>query len=135
LLEAELKHARRSILPTDAGNRRVDWRGSGWDSSNASISTLTKNLDQALDLYADIIVNPIFPESELELTRKRTLALHSTPLESRNHFDATVYDRVFTAKNIHTADSSPATKLPSKESRAPIWSKRMNRLTDRTTRF
>ncbi|MDQ3636284.1 MAG: insulinase family protein [Acidobacteriota bacterium] len=47
--------------------------GSDWDSTNAVMQTLTKHLDTALNLYADVIVNPVFPESELETARKRTL--------------------------------------------------------------
>lgn len=47
--------------------------GSGWDSANVTLQTLTKNIDPALELYADIIVNPVFPEDELETLRKRTL--------------------------------------------------------------
>jgi zinc protease len=46
---------------------------SGWDSANVAIQTLTKNLDKALDIYSDVIVNPTFPETELENTRKRAL--------------------------------------------------------------
>jgi zinc protease len=45
----------------------------GWDSTNVSMQTLTKNLDQALDLYADVITNPSFPNTELESIRRRTL--------------------------------------------------------------
>jgi zinc protease len=46
---------------------------SGWDSTNVTLQTLTKNLDQALDLYSDIIVNPAFPAAELESNRRRAL--------------------------------------------------------------
>lgn len=47
--------------------------GSGWDSTNVSISTLTKNLDKALEIYSDVIVNPTFPEKEIETVRRRAL--------------------------------------------------------------
>src|SRR5690606_29664806 len=47
--------------------------GSGWDSANISLQTLTKNIDKALDIYSDVILHPSFPESELETLRKRTL--------------------------------------------------------------
>src|SRR5690606_8321646 len=47
--------------------------GSGWDSANISLQTLTKNIDKALDLYSDIVLHPSFPESELETLRKRAL--------------------------------------------------------------
>ncbi len=47
--------------------------GSGWDSMNVTLQTLTKNLDAALDIYSDIIQNPAFPVSELESLRARSL--------------------------------------------------------------
>ena len=46
---------------------------SDWDSTNVSIQTLTKHLDTALDIYADVITNPTFPADELETTRQRSL--------------------------------------------------------------
>jgi zinc protease len=45
--------------------------GSDWDSSNVSLLTLTKNLDRALDVFSDVVVNPIFPEAEFEQQRRR----------------------------------------------------------------
>ncbi len=48
--------------------------GSGIDSSAVSMSALKENLDASLDLYADIILNPSFPEFELERLRKQRLA-------------------------------------------------------------
>jgi zinc protease len=48
--------------------------GSGIDSSVVVMSALKKNLDASLDLYADIILNPSFPEDELERLRKQSLA-------------------------------------------------------------
>ncbi len=47
---------------------------SSWDSTNVSMSTLTKNLNQALDIYSDVIVNPAFAETEMETLRRRSLA-------------------------------------------------------------
>jgi zinc protease len=47
--------------------------GSGWDSTNVSLQTLTKNLDSALDIYADVVQNPAFPPTELESLRARSL--------------------------------------------------------------
>lgn len=48
--------------------------GSGIDSSTVAMSALKENLDDSLDLYADIILNPEFPEAELERLRKQRLA-------------------------------------------------------------
>jgi zinc protease len=47
--------------------------GSGWDSTNVSMTTLTKHLDMALELYADVIVNPTFPDAELNPIKQRAI--------------------------------------------------------------
>jgi len=47
--------------------------GAGWDSTNVAMQTLTKNLDQALDIYSDVVLNPAFPDSEFEKLRRRSL--------------------------------------------------------------
>ena len=46
----------------------------GWDSTTASMRSLTRQLDAALELYADVIVNPAFPEQELARVRDTRLA-------------------------------------------------------------
>ncbi|MBT8080667.1 MAG: insulinase family protein [Gammaproteobacteria bacterium] len=48
--------------------------GAGIDGSSVSLSALKENLDESLDLYADIILNPIFPKNELQRLRKNRLA-------------------------------------------------------------
>ena len=48
--------------------------GSGIDSSSVGMSALKENLDSSLDLYADIILNPAFPSTELDRLRKLRLA-------------------------------------------------------------
>jgi len=47
---------------------------SSLDSSTVALNTLSENLDKALDLYADVVLNPAFQESELERLRKQRLA-------------------------------------------------------------
>jgi zinc protease len=47
--------------------------GAGWDSTNVSTTTLTKHLDKALELYADVVVNPTFPEAELNPIKQRAV--------------------------------------------------------------
>ncbi len=44
------------------------------DASWLSLSTLKQNLGASLDIFTDIILNPEFPESELERVRKQQLA-------------------------------------------------------------
>jgi len=48
--------------------------GSGIDASGVSISALKENLDASLELYADVVLNPAFPQKELDRLRKARLA-------------------------------------------------------------
>ena len=48
--------------------------GSGIDSSTVGISALKENLDASLDIFADLVLNPAFPENELERLRKMRIA-------------------------------------------------------------
>jgi zinc protease len=73
--------------------------GSGWDSTNVSMSTLTRNLDQALDIFSDVIVNPTFPESEFEQVRRRTLGSFIQRRSNPNAISDVVYDRVIYGKD------------------------------------
>jgi predicted Zn-dependent peptidase len=47
--------------------------GSGWDSSNASLSVLTKNLEGALAVFADVVTAPAFDAKEFTRVRDNTL--------------------------------------------------------------
>ncbi len=44
------------------------------DSSTVSLDTLKQHLEPSLDIFTDIILNPSFPESELERLRQQQLA-------------------------------------------------------------
>jgi predicted Zn-dependent peptidase len=46
----------------------------GWDSTTASLRTLTRHLDRALEIYADVVTNPAFPDKELQRLRAQRLA-------------------------------------------------------------
>jgi zinc protease len=48
--------------------------GSGIDASGVSISALKEKLDDSLELFADVVLNPAFPENELDRLRKARLA-------------------------------------------------------------
>ncbi len=48
--------------------------GSNLDVSSVSLSALKMNLEPSLDLYADIILNPSFPEKEFNRLQKQQLA-------------------------------------------------------------
>ena len=47
--------------------------GSNLDMSTVSMSALTENLDDSLDIFADVILNPVFPEGDIERLRKLQL--------------------------------------------------------------
>ena len=47
--------------------------GSNLDTSSVRMSTLRETLDEALEIYADVILNPSFPDNELERLRQLQL--------------------------------------------------------------
>ncbi len=49
------------------------YSGSNLDMSSVDLSSLKANLDKSLDLYADIILNPSFPEKEFSRLQKQQL--------------------------------------------------------------
>ena len=48
--------------------------GAGLDTSVVYLSALKENLDDSLDIYADVVLNPSFPQHELDRLKKTTLA-------------------------------------------------------------
>ena len=48
--------------------------GSGLDTSTVSMSALADNLEASLEIFADVILNPVFPEQELERLRRIGIA-------------------------------------------------------------
>jgi zinc protease len=48
--------------------------GSDLDTSTVSLSTLRATLDRALDVYADVILHPSFPEADFKRLQKQALA-------------------------------------------------------------
>ncbi len=48
--------------------------GSGLDTSAVSLNALKPNLDASLDLYADVILNPAFPEADFERLKRQQIA-------------------------------------------------------------
>lgn len=47
---------------------------SGLDTTQISLSALTSNLDDSVELYADVVRNPAFRDADIDLLRKRWLA-------------------------------------------------------------
>ena len=48
--------------------------GSGLDTSYATVSTLKTNLSETLDLAKEALINPTFPQKEIDRIKKQTLA-------------------------------------------------------------
>ena len=48
--------------------------GSNLDTSSVTMSTLKENLDASLDIFADVVLNPSFPEAEFGRRRRQQLA-------------------------------------------------------------
>ena len=48
--------------------------GAGLDTVTVSLNTLTDNLEPALDLFSEVVLQPAFPEKEIDRLRKQRLA-------------------------------------------------------------
>ncbi len=48
--------------------------GSNLDTSYVTLSALSQNLQPSLELFADVVLNPAFPEAELSRLKRQTLA-------------------------------------------------------------
>jgi zinc protease len=57
---------------TDIGARLGT--GADWDSSSTTLTTLTRHLSRALDVFADVVTNPAFQDDELKRARARRLS-------------------------------------------------------------
>ena len=73
--------------------------GSDWDSAAVSMQSLTKNLDAALNIYADIITNPTFPDEEFGKYRQRLLVSFLARKSLPNAISNLVYNKVLYGKN------------------------------------
>ncbi len=49
------------------------WAGSNLDQSFVTMSALKNNLEASMDLFADVVLNPSFPEPELERLKKQQI--------------------------------------------------------------
>src|SRR5215203_4803708 len=82
--------------------------GSVWDSTNVSIQTLTRNLDKALEIYSDVIVNPAFPATELESQRARSLIGLRQQKANPNAVSNIVYNKVLYGDHPYGRDTNEA---------------------------
>ncbi len=67
---------------------------------NASLSMLTENLDEGLDIFSDLLRNPVFPEDKLDESRTR----EKTSVASRNDETLDIAIREL-RKRVYGADS------------------------------
>ena len=82
--------------------------GSGWDSTNVTIQTLTRNLDKALELYSDVIMNPVFPATEIESLRGRSLIGLRQQRANANAVSNIVYNKVLYGDHPYGRDNNEA---------------------------
>ena len=61
---------------------------SSFDGSSVTLNTLKKQLDKALEIYADVIINPTFPDEEL--ARKKQQYLGRIMQEKRQPFTVSI---------------------------------------------
>ncbi|MBX3245330.1 MAG: insulinase family protein, partial [Acidobacteria bacterium] len=47
--------------------------GAGWNNSSVTVSVTSDKLDQAMAILADVVLNPTFPQSELDLLRSQAI--------------------------------------------------------------
>ncbi|MEZ5305999.1 MAG: pitrilysin family protein [Pyrinomonadaceae bacterium] len=72
---------------------------SGWDSTQASMQTLSRHLDTALNIYSDIILNPIFPDKELETAKRRRLVALRQQRDDASQIASSVYSKLLYGDN------------------------------------
>jgi zinc protease len=82
--------------------------GSGWDSTNVSVQSLTRNFDQALNIYADVITNPSFPQTEVESQRKRSIIGLQQQRANANAVSNVVYNKVLYGEHPYGRDNNEA---------------------------
>ncbi|HVF30719.1 MAG TPA: pitrilysin family protein, partial [Pyrinomonadaceae bacterium] len=83
--------------------------GSGWDSTNVGIQTLTKNLDKAIEIYADVIQNPAFPASEVDSLKRRQLVGLKQQRSNPNQISDVVYNKVLYGSHPYGRSTTDAT--------------------------
>lgn len=65
-----------------------------WDSSSANLATLTRHLDKALDIFADVVTNPAFNEDELKRARALRLTNIKQQKDNANAIANIVYSSI-----------------------------------------
>jgi zinc protease len=98
---------------------------SGRESSSLSATALTKHTDRVLELFADVLLNPSFPDKELERLRKQKLAALARRKDSPTAIASIVfpkllygadhpYGRIDTIETVQGLTRDDVTKLHSR---------------------
>ncbi len=69
------------------------------ESTTVSLTTLTRHLDQALDLYADLLLNPSFPDKELNRLKLQRLAQLKARADDPEQTAGAVFPRLIYGPN------------------------------------
>jgi predicted Zn-dependent peptidase len=70
-----------------------------WDSSSTNLTTLTRHLDKALDIYADVVTNPAFNEDELKRARAARVTGIKQQKDNANAIANIVYASILYGRN------------------------------------
>jgi zinc protease len=70
----------------------------GWDSTTANMTTLKRHLDRALDIYADVLLNPAFPDKELARLRDQRMTGFRQRRDDPNQIASIVYSGLLYGK-------------------------------------
>jgi zinc protease len=73
------------------------------------MQTLTRNLDKAIEIYADVVQNPSFPASELESQRGRLLVGLRQQKANPNAISDVVYNKVLYGSHAYGRSNTEAT--------------------------
>ena len=72
---------------------------SDWDASTATLLTLTRHIDKALDIYSDVLLNPAFPKDEVQRARGRRLVTLKQQKDDANAIASVVYASLLYGRN------------------------------------
>ncbi|MCA1591182.1 MAG: insulinase family protein [Acidobacteria bacterium] len=73
--------------------------GAGWDSTTANLTTLTRHLDRALDIFSDVILNPAFPSKDLQRLRSTRMTGFRQRRDSPDQIAGLVYSSLIYGRN------------------------------------
>jgi zinc protease len=72
---------------------------SGWDSATVTMQSLTSQLDRALDIYADVLLNPAFSDREFQTFQRRTLVGLQQRKDNANAIASAAYPALLYGRN------------------------------------